>query len=112
VAAREGCDRSVECGFREIAAVLERPKLARVLMVDRRSEILDLLAAAALSGGGTEILPNCRNAKDNKYFELALAAHAVAIVSSDEDLLALDPCHDIRVLRPAWVLEEIRAGRL
>jgi uncharacterized protein len=81
-------------------------------MVDRRSEILDLLAAAALWAELTEIVQDCRDAKDNKYFELALAAHAVAIVSSDEDLLALDPWHDIRVLRPAWVLEEIRAGRL
>jgi predicted nucleic acid-binding protein len=30
--------------------------------------------------------------KDNKYLELALTASASIIVSSDEDLLVLDPC--------------------
>jgi hypothetical protein len=34
--------------FREIAAVLERPKFARVLTDDRRCEILELLVAAAV----------------------------------------------------------------
>jgi putative PIN family toxin of toxin-antitoxin system len=32
---------------------------------------------------------DCRDAKDNKYLELALAAGVGVIVSSDDDLLVL-----------------------
>jgi predicted nucleic acid-binding protein len=39
--------------------------------------------------------------KDNKYLELALAAGAEIIVSSDDDLLVLHPWRGKRILRPA-----------
>jgi len=45
---------------------------------------------------------DCRDAKDNKYLELALAAQAEAIVSSDTDLLVLHPWSGVRIL---WAVE-------
>jgi len=95
--------------YGEIAEVLTRPKFARVLTEDRRREILELLAAAALWVEPTEVVGDCRDAKDNRYLELALAAHATVIVSGDEDLVVLDPWRDVRVLRPAQFLEELGA---
>jgi predicted nucleic acid-binding protein len=47
-----------------------------------------------------EPVTDCRDPKDNKYLELALAAGASVIVSSDDDLLVFDPWRDIRILRP------------
>ena len=44
---------------------------------------------------------DCRHAKDDKYLELALAAGANPIVSSDADLLVLHPWRGIPVLSPA-----------
>jgi predicted nucleic acid-binding protein len=44
---------------------------------------------------------DCRDAKDDKYLELALAAGADMIVSSDEDLLVLHPWRGIPILSPA-----------
>ena len=49
-------------------------------------------------------MTDCREAKDNKYLELALAAGAGIIVSSDEDLLVLDPWRGVRILLPAQYL--------
>ncbi|MEO9188385.1 MAG: hypothetical protein ABI224_00040 [Acetobacteraceae bacterium] len=43
---------------------------------------------------------DCRDPKDNKYRELALAAGAETIVGSDEDLLVLHPWRDAWILRP------------
>ena len=43
----------------------------------------------------------CRDPKDDKYLELALAAGAEIIVSSDDDLLVLHPWRSVRILRPA-----------
>ncbi len=47
---------------------------------------------------------DCRDAKDDKYLELALAAKAATIVSSDQDLLVLHPWRGVQILRPAAYL--------
>lgn len=66
----------------------------------RRERILDMLRSAAVWFEPTDYVTDCRDAKDNKYLELALASGAEIIVSSDEDLLVLDPWRGVRVLRP------------
>ncbi len=93
--------------YGEVAEVLTRPKFARVLTDDRRREILELLSAAALWVEPTEKVQDCRDTKDNRYLELALAAGASAIVSGDEDLLVLHPWRGVQVLRPAEFLNEL-----
>jgi putative PIN family toxin of toxin-antitoxin system len=95
-----------EAVHREVAEVLARPNFARALTDDRRREILELLSAAALWIAPGETVRDCRDGKDNRYLELALAAGATAIVSGDEDLLALNPWRGIQVLRPAQFLNE------
>jgi predicted nucleic acid-binding protein len=47
---------------------------------------------------------DCRDAADNKYLELAIAAEARAIVSSDQDLLVLHPWRGVSILPPAEYL--------
>ena len=56
-------------------------------------------------------MTDCRDAKDNKYLELALAARAGVIVSGDADLLVLHPWRGVRILRPAEYLVEAGNGR-
>jgi putative PIN family toxin of toxin-antitoxin system len=75
------------------------------LNADRREEILSLLAAAAVWVEPTQQVTDCRDAKDNRYLELALAAGATVIVSGDADLLVLDPWRGVRILTPAQFLE-------
>ena len=43
--------------------------------------------------------------RHNKYLELALAAGAETIVSSDDDLLVLDPWRGVRIMRPGDYLD-------
>jgi putative PIN family toxin of toxin-antitoxin system len=47
----------------------------------------------------------CRDAKDDIYLELALAAEASIIVSSDQDLVVMDLWRGIRILLPADYME-------
>jgi uncharacterized protein len=94
----------------EIEAVLKRPKFAGILTDDRREEILGLLAAAAVWVEPALRVGDCRDGKDNKYLELAAAAGAGVIISSDEDLLVLDPWRGIRLLRPREFLAAAEAG--
>ena len=89
----------------EIADVLSCPKLAAMLSRERRESILDTLRGTAVWFEPTERITECRDPKDNKYLELALAAGAVIIVSSDnDDLLVLHPWRGVRILRPAEYL--------
>uniref|UniRef100_A0A7V5CT81 Putative toxin-antitoxin system toxin component, PIN family n=1 Tax=Acidobacterium capsulatum TaxID=33075 RepID=A0A7V5CT81_9BACT len=50
----------------------------------------------------------CRDPKDNQFLALAYAAEADAVVSSDEDLLVLDPWGEVRILGPAAFLEALQ----
>ncbi len=84
----------------EIAEVLGRRKFERAMPPERRRVILGRLIRGAMWFVPTIGVTDCRDAKDNKYLELALAAGAQVIVSSDEDLLVLDPWRGVRVLRP------------
>lgn len=95
--------------FQEIAEVLSRPKFSRILSDSQRTASLTLLSSSALWVEPVEPVRDCRDAGDNKYFELALGAHAAAIVSGDKDLLVLDPWRGVRVLTPAQFLVWLEA---
>jgi predicted nucleic acid-binding protein len=47
----------------------------------------------------------CRDPRDNKFLALALACSADVVVSSDEDLLTLNPYRRIPVVLPRGFLE-------
>jgi len=47
----------------------------------------------------------CRDPKDNKFLELAVAAGASCIVSGDQDLLTLHLFDNIPILSPADFLK-------
>lgn len=85
----------------EIAEVLSRPKFARAIPAARRQQFLRLLRSEAVWFEPATRVSDCRDAKDNVYLELALAAGAETIISSDDDLLVLHPWRGVRILRPA-----------
>ncbi len=95
----------------EIAEVLGRSRFARAVTATRRTRVLDILRGGAVWFSPTERVTDCRDAKDDKYLELALAAGAGTIVSGDSDLLVLDPWRGVRILKPAAYLAEAEAGR-
>lgn len=48
---------------------------------------------------------DCRDKKDNIYLELAASVGADFIISSDSDLLELDPWRGVRILSPRAYLD-------
>ncbi len=93
----------------ELIDVFARPRLARFVLPDLRDEVLALLDTSGVFVAPAERVTDCRDAKDNKYLELALAARAATIVSSDDDLLVLHPWRGVRILLPASYLAEVAA---
>ena len=88
----------------EITEVLNRPKFAHSIPLRRRNRFLRILREAAIWFEPAVPITDCRDPKDDKYLELALAADAETIVSSDDDLLILDPWRGVRILRPTEYL--------
>lgn len=90
----------------EIVDVLGRPKF-QVKYHVQRDDVTALVNLLRLRG--ELVIPKqeitaCRDPKDNKFFETALAGEADAIVTGDDDLLVLHPFEGVDILRPAEFL--------
>ncbi len=95
--------------LQELHAVLHRSKFDRYAPPQVRFEFLDLVVQRSFLWSVdllSEEVANgaCRDANDDKFLALALSSQAAALVSSDADLLVLNPWHGIPILTPAEFL--------
>jgi uncharacterized protein len=88
----------------ELAQVLGRPKFDTWRPHQVRMAWLQHYVANVVEYQPKNQVKDCRDPKDNKFLDAALAASANVIVSSDNDLLVLHPYGDIDVLN----LQEFR----
>jgi len=88
----------------EIVEVLNRAKFARAIPFERRERVISLIRNLAVWFEPVVRVMDCRDPDDNKYLELAQAAGADIIVSSDNDLLVLNRWRGVKILRPAEYL--------
>ena len=84
----------------ELAEVLSRKKLNKYVLEAERMRFLVALLKEAELVEITEEIIDCRDAKDNKFLELAVNGKADWIVSGDDDLLVLNPFRGIPILTP------------
>ncbi len=91
--------------WRELRAVLDRPKLRKYFTEEKVLGFLDELVARTEWVSVERKHKVCRDPKDNMLLDLATSGHADCIVSGDDDLLVLDPFEGIRILTSAAFLE-------
>ncbi len=82
--------------FDELREVVRRPNFDRYLPLRDRIEYLEMIAKHALiwevdASSVSTATGACRDPKDDKFLALALSSQAVALVTSDSDLLVLHP---------------------
>ncbi len=91
----------------ELAEVLSRAKLNKYVLEAERMRFLVALLKETELIEITETVTDCRDAKDNKFLELAVSGRADCIVSGDQDLLVLAPFRGTLILTPreflSWV---------
>ncbi len=92
----------------EIDEVLRRPKFRRSIPPQMVDEILALLVMASRWCFPTERVQDCRDVGDDIYLELALAARADVIVSSDADLLSMNPWRGVAIVNARSFVEGLR----
>jgi putative PIN family toxin of toxin-antitoxin system len=88
----------------ELEDVLRRPKFEKYIVESQRLEFLAALLHVAEPIEVSEVVNECRNAKDNKFLELALSGNASHIISGDADLLVLHPFRGIEIVTPQLFL--------
>src|SRR5579863_5752572 len=94
-----------EPALSEIESVLGRQKFSKVLSTDTRKAFVKSLRLAAEHVSITSHLRRCRDPRDDRFLELAVDGNADVIVTGDDDLLALDPFGQIRILTPKQFLD-------
>lgn len=93
----------------EIIDVLGRPALRAKYHIEPE-DIVALINLIRLRGD--LVIPDrkvtaCRDPKDDKFLEAALAGSADCVISGDADLLDLTPFEGIPILRPAEFLARV-----
>lgn len=95
----------------ELGEVMSRDKFERYLEHALRLQFVELYQRHArlfqVSAADEQMLQEpCRDPRDNKFLALTLACTADVVVSSDEDLLTLNPYRGIPVVLPREFLEQ------
>jgi len=91
----------------ELAEVLQRPKFEHYVTVAEREEFLAALVERAILVETTEEVRACRDAKDDKFLEVAVSGGASFIITGDDDLLVLHPFRNIAIVTPTEFLHAI-----
>jgi uncharacterized protein len=82
----------------EIEDVLSRPKIKKLVGVERLAVIRRFLRRKAKLVKPKRRIKSCRDPNDDYLLEIAVEAKAVVLVSGDADLLALDPFRSVRIV--------------
>ena len=101
----------------ELEEVLGRSKFERYLDLEKRRAFISWFRKSVRlfqvnDGKAAEVEPPCRDPNDDKFLAVALVSGADAVVSSDEDLLVLNPWRRISIMKPSEFLVAISGFRL
>ncbi len=75
--------------------------MTNILSLESRQQFLAAYKNAVLWIDIAHAITDCRDAKGNKFLEVAVSANASHLISGDNDLLVLHPYNDVQILTPA-----------
>jgi len=90
-----------ESTFKELKSTLFKEKFAEIVELPTiRNFIFNLVRIGEFIEPKIEIT-DCRDPKDNKFLELAVAGDAECLITGDKDLLVLNPFRGIKIISPS-----------
>ena len=92
----------------ELREVLNRRKFDKYLQIEERQKFLIKFFDTSRRILIQETISICRDAKDNKFLELAVNGDAKFIITGDQDLLILNPFRGINIITPELLVSEFR----
>ncbi len=97
-----------ESTLTELREVLNRRKFDKYLQIEERQKFLIKFVDTSRRILIQETISICRDAKDNKFLELAVNGDAQFIITGDQDLLVLNPFRGIKIITPEILVSEFR----
>jgi uncharacterized protein len=88
----------------ELHQVLSRTKFDQYIRLGTRMRFMAALLRRATVVMVDQPVQACRDSRDDKFLELALAGRATYLITGDRDLLTLHPFRSIPILTPAQFL--------
>lgn len=104
-ALRDGLLLFSEDTMNELKEVLFRSKFDRYVSRKERTLFLAQLGTVAEFIPIIQVVRECRDAKDDKFLEVALNGRADVIITGDADLLGMHPWRAIGILSPSEILK-------
>ena len=95
----------------ELVDVLNRPRIRDKygLSEDDIQTVIGLILLCGEAVTPEKSITVCRDPKDDKFLEVAVAGEADVIVSGDQDLLVLNPFSGIPIIPPSHFLQMLDA---
>uniref|UniRef100_E6QKD2 PIN domain-containing protein n=1 Tax=mine drainage metagenome TaxID=410659 RepID=E6QKD2_9ZZZZ len=90
----------------ELQNVLSRSRFDRLASAAKRAQLFDEYLANVELILVVSPIRACRDPRDDKFLALAYDGRADALITGDDDLLALHPFHGIAILSPTDYLEK------
>jgi putative PIN family toxin of toxin-antitoxin system len=91
----------------ELQEVLGRPKFDRYVRAATRGRFLAALLRRARIVEPEASIHVCRDPRDDKFLDLAVAGRASFLVTGDGDLLVLHPFRNVAIVTPAEFLDAV-----
>jgi len=87
--------------FLEFEMVLLRKKFDRYFSEEERLELIENIRLEGIFIPVVSNNKDCRDAKDDKFLNLAIDSEASCIITGDADLLVLNPYQNVSILTPS-----------
>ena len=108
IAFKQGTILYSDATFTELQQVLDRHKFDKYITLEEKNIFLFKLANEAESVEIKAKIKACRDAKDDKFLELAINGNANFIITGDNDLLILNPFQGIEIMTPEIFMSRVR----
>ena len=93
--------------FAELERKLLDARFDRYAALEARWQFVDAIAMETVHIAVHTTVTACRDPKDNQFLALAVDGRADAIITGDQDLLALHPFQQISIMTPAKFLRGV-----
>ena len=84
--------------FSELLEVLQRPKFKKYFSSEAIEQLLVLLYEKVVWVNVVDEFTDCRDVKDNFLLNLSISGQAKYLITSDADLLVLNPFHGVEIV--------------
>lgn len=84
----------------EFEDVLKRPKFDKFLSKEKRSNFINEIFELSVFYEVNQKVDICRDPKDNKFLDVAIASYADYLITGDDDLLVLERIGNTSIITP------------